>query len=45
MNCPFCKSKHVVKAGFKVTVAKGKQPRKQCQECGKSFYARKGRSK
>ena len=38
MQCPFCKSKHVVKAGYKVLVGR-KRARVQCQECGKTAYA------
>jgi len=39
MKCPYCKSKHISKAGFKVLVGRKKQ-RLQCQECGQVFYAK-----
>jgi len=38
MQCPYCKSKHISKAGYKVLVGK-KRARVQCQECGRTFYA------
>ena len=38
-SCPTCGGKHIVKAGFKITVHKGRQPRRQCQSCGHQFYA------
>ena len=40
MRCPHCKSKYTVKCGYKVTVRWGKRPRRQCQDCGRSFYAK-----
>jgi len=37
MRCPECGSDHTNKCGYRIT-RKGKKPRLQCQECGKTFY-------
>lgn len=40
LKCPECGSAKTVKQGT-VTTRKGKKPRRKCQECGRTFYARK----
>jgi transposase-like protein len=37
MNCPRCNSTHVVKAGFKVTVSRGRVQMYKCMGCGHVF--------
>ena len=38
MECPDCKSKHTVSIGSRVTVSAGNKPRRQCRNCGRTFY-------
>ncbi len=40
IKCPKCKSEHIVKHGYHVTL-KGKFPRRKCQNCGTTFYKNK----
>ena len=40
MKCPHCRSKKIVKTGFKVTT-KGRKQRLQCNNCGRTFYKEK----
>ncbi|MFA5365615.1 MAG: hypothetical protein WC325_10595 [Candidatus Bathyarchaeia archaeon] len=37
LNCPECKSTHIVKAGFAIT-RKGRKQKYKCQTCARTFY-------
>ena len=38
MECPNCKSKHIVKLGKIPSFKAGRKQRYKCWECGKTFY-------
>ena len=37
--CDNCKSNHVVRHGYSITVNHGRRQRWKCQKCGHTFYA------
>lgn len=42
LRCPECRSRHIVRAGRKMTRRAGRKQRFLCADCGRSFYAPPG---